>query len=278
MVLVQRQMPLRAGDIVVRRGPCRATRDAPRVPELERPVQIHGRPVPRGREGPLGAGVLPGLEHRAEGQDSVPVEPFPARRGGEDALPDFPRHRGSLRPAGRDQERYVDGPRRAESGRVQHADRLAFPLDGIPRQQAAQDFHVAAHVCPWQRPLTEGQASGESRTDGHRHPLRAREVDQRRDGGRVRHRVAQVGHQHGGAETDALRAFRGPAHLHPYVRIQCRRVVEPRPFVAEALRDRRMLVGCVRGGERAGKRQRRHGLGSSSRYVEAMLPQADVLG
>ena len=272
MVLVQREMPLRPGDIVVGRGPRRTVRDAPRGPELEGPVKIDGRPVPRSREGALGTGVLSVLEHGAEGQDGVPVEPLPARGRREDALPHFPRRGGPLRPAGRDQDRYVDGPRGAESRRLQHPDRLALPLDGFSREQAAQDSHVAAHVRPRQRPLAQGQAPGESRTDGHRYPVRTRDVDQRRDGGCVRHRVAQVGHQHGRTETDTLRAFRGPAQLHPNIRIQGRRVVEPRPFVAEALRYRDMLVGCARRGERARKRQCRHGLVLPR--LEPILPHA----
>jgi hypothetical protein len=65
--------------------------------------------------------------------------------------------------------------------------------------------------------------------------------DERCDGGRGHHRVAQARDQHTRPERDGGRPLRGVAEDHPHVRIQRGGVVTPRPPVAERLGDRDVI-------------------------------------
>ena len=193
------------------------------------------RPCPALFDDLLAVHVLAVVEHRAELEQRVgPPRSRRIRHPGREHSVAHPfGDRGALRAVGADQHFDLDGPIGHEPVRVQHADRRPLPLDGLPPQQRPQRHDVLLDDRPSQRPLTQGVATGEARTDGHGHSA-GRVGSERGDRGGIGHRVTQARHEHARTQADGRRPLGGQRQRHPHIRGDRRRVVEPSPLVAKA--------------------------------------------
>ena len=127
---------------------------------------------------------------------------------------------------------------------------------GFAAQQRAQLHDVLLHAGPRQRALAHRHPTGEAGADRDRHPA-GRQLLERGDRTRLHERVAQVGDEHGGAESDALGARRRRARASPTRRRTTRVSRRTTPAGNRAARRARRARRRGRGRERTGDLHRR---------------------
>ena len=231
-------------------GSARQRFDRGRV-RLVHPVVHDGECGAGGLERARRGGLLALVEHGPEGEDGAPVELGLAGADRHDTVAELLCHLQPSRPVGGHQDRYVDRPRRQETGRGDHAHDGPVHLDLLAAEQGAQLAQILLDRRPRQRLLAEGHATGEAGAEGGDGPA-GREALEGRDRRRLHEHVAKAGDEDRGTESDALGALGDARQRDPHVGVQRRRVVQPGPFVAERLGHHRVLDHLGPGRKRAG--------------------------